>query len=128
MVELNNVSISVLLSVAETGSYTKTASELHFSMQAIRRHIRYMEERLGGQLIVWNGRRMEATPLGAEYVKFYREYLDGLERVKEDILRASDRINHRLRIALSVLVTGAASLIPVKIAAAVDPAIVLRGE
>ena len=33
-----------------------------------------------------------------------------------------------LSIALSVLVTGAASLIPVKIAAAVDPAIVLRGE
>ena len=33
-----------------------------------------------------------------------------------------------LSIALSVLVTGAASLIPVRIAVAVDPAIVLRGE
>ena len=33
-----------------------------------------------------------------------------------------------LSIVLSVLVTGLASLIPVRIATSVDPAIVLRGE
>ena len=33
-----------------------------------------------------------------------------------------------LSIVLSIIVTGAASLIPVRIATAVDPAIVLRGE
>ena len=33
-----------------------------------------------------------------------------------------------ISIILSILVTGAASLVPVRIATSVDPAIVLRGE
>jgi DNA-binding transcriptional LysR family regulator len=53
-----------LLAVAETGSFSRAAEQLHLTQSALSRSIRMLEEDLDARLIDRMGKRNELTPLG----------------------------------------------------------------
>ncbi|WP_332776627.1 LysR family transcriptional regulator [Polaromonas sp.] len=53
-----------LLAVAETGSFSRAAEQLHLTQSALSRSIQVLEDELGARLIDRTGKRNELTPLG----------------------------------------------------------------
>ncbi|MDQ0586257.1 LysR family transcriptional regulator [Variovorax paradoxus] len=53
-----------LLAVAETGSFSRAAEQLHLTQSALSRSIRMLEDDLDARLIDRMGKRNELTPLG----------------------------------------------------------------
>lgn len=53
-----------LLAVAETGSFSRAAEQLHLTQSALSRSIQVLEDDLGARLIDRTGKRNELTPLG----------------------------------------------------------------
>lgn len=53
-----------LLAVAETGSFSRAAEQLHLTQSALSRSVQMLEDDLGARLIDRMGKRNELTPLG----------------------------------------------------------------
>jgi DNA-binding transcriptional LysR family regulator len=103
--------MSVFAKVADLGSFAAAAKELRLSPTMIGKHIRFLEERLGSQLINRSTRRQSLTELGRDYLDHCRHLLEEAEAgdaLAEEALRAP---RGRLRIATSVAF-GSYSLAP----------------
>lgn len=74
------VQLRHLLSLAQTGSFSKSAAALFLTQPALSRSIRALEEELGQPLFDRIGRRSELTPFGRE----------ALARARELVLAADD--------------------------------------
>ena len=74
------VQLRHLLSLAQTGSFSKSAAALFLTQPALSRSIRALEAELGQPLFDRIGRRSELTPFGREVV----------ERARELVLAADD--------------------------------------
>jgi DNA-binding transcriptional LysR family regulator len=101
----------VFAKVADLGSFAAAAKELRLSPTMIGKHIRFLEERLGSQLINRSTRRQSLTELGRDYLDHCRHLLEEAEAgdaLAEEALRAP---RGRLRIATSVAF-GSYSLAP----------------
>ncbi len=61
---MNLKQLEHLLAVAETGSFSRAAEQLHLTQPALSRSIRMLEEELDARLIDRMGRRNELTPMG----------------------------------------------------------------
>lgn len=61
-----------LLAVADHGSFTRAAAELHVSQPALSQQIRQLEETLGAQLLDRSGRVVRATDAGRVYIDHAR--------------------------------------------------------
>ena len=61
---MNLKQLEHLLAVAETGSVSRAAEQLHLTQPALSRSIRMLEEELDARLIDRMGRRNELTPMG----------------------------------------------------------------
>jgi DNA-binding transcriptional LysR family regulator len=57
-----------LLALAETGSFSRAAAQLHLTQSALSRSIQALEDELGGLLLDRIGKRNELTPLGQTVV------------------------------------------------------------
>ena len=64
--------MSVFARVADLGSFAAAAKELRLSPTMIGKHIRFLEERLGSQLINRSTRRQSLTELGRSYLDHCR--------------------------------------------------------
>ncbi len=53
-----------LLALAETGSFSRAAEQLHLTQSALSRSIQSFEDELGARLVDRTGKRNELTPLG----------------------------------------------------------------
>ena len=53
-----------LIALAETGSFSRAAEQLHLTQSALSRSIQSLETELGGRLVDRVGKRNELTPLG----------------------------------------------------------------
>lgn len=62
-----------LLTVAETGSFSRAAERMFITQSALSRSIQTLEEELGGRLLDRIGKRNELTPLGQDVVKRARQ-------------------------------------------------------
>ena len=103
--------MSVFAKVADLGSFAAAAKELRLSPTMIGKHIRFLEERLGSQLINRSTRRQSLTELGRDYLDHCRHLLEEAEAgdaLAEEALRVP---RGRLRIATSVAF-GSYSLAP----------------
>jgi len=103
--------MSVFAKVADLGSFAAAAKELRLSPTMIGKHIRFLEERLGSQLINRSTRRQSLTELGRNYLDHCRHLLEEAEAgdaLAEEALREP---RGKLRVATSVAF-GSNSLTP----------------
>ena len=71
------------VSVAEQGSVSKAAQQVHVSQPALSRQIRDLEAELGVQLFDRVGRRVELTAEGEDLLRHCRDVLAQAESVRE---------------------------------------------
>jgi DNA-binding transcriptional LysR family regulator len=103
--------MSVFTKVADLGSFAAAAKQLRLSPTMIGKHIRFLEERLGSQLINRSTRRQSLTELGRNYLDHCRHLLEEAEAgdaLAEEALKAP---RGKLRVATSVAF-GSYSLAP----------------
>jgi DNA-binding transcriptional LysR family regulator len=74
--------------VAEFGSFTRAAQELHVAQQAVSQQIKALEQLLGVRLLERSSRRVTVTPEGVVFLADCRRVLAG-----------ADRAAHRVRAA-----------------------------
>ena len=67
------VQLRHLISLAQTGSFSKSADALFLTQPALSRSIRALEDELGQPLFDRIGRRSELTPFGREVVERARQ-------------------------------------------------------
>lgn len=89
--------LKTLMIVAETGSFSKAANELHVSQSAVSQRIKFLEERYGHQLLDRSGPLLTATEVGSLVIRKAGLIL-GLEKELQDEIRQMGRRN---RLALS---------------------------
>jgi DNA-binding transcriptional LysR family regulator len=65
--------------VAETGSFTKAAQQLHLSPTIISKHVRELEESLGVRLLNRTTRKVNLTEIGSVFYEHCAELLTQLE-------------------------------------------------
>jgi DNA-binding transcriptional LysR family regulator len=104
-------SMSVFAKVADLGSFAAAAKELRLSPTMIGKHIRFLEERLGSQLINRSTRRQSLTELGRSYLDHCRHLLEEAEAGDALAEEALSAPRGKLRVTTSVAF-GSYSLAP----------------
>lgn len=87
-----NESLRLLVTVAETGSFTRAAARLNYTQSAVSRRIAALEHRAGGPLLVRLPRGVRLTPAGRVLHRHAVDVLDRLARAERDltVLHAGD--------------------------------------
>ena len=67
--------VVALLTLIQTGSYTRAAKELCLSQPAVSHHIRQLEEEYGIKIFYKDRKELKPTPEGAVLVKYARRAL-----------------------------------------------------
>ena len=75
--------------VAERGSFTKAAQDLHVAQQAVSQQIKALEELLGVTLLERSSRRVRLTPEGLVFLADCRRVLAGADRAAERVRAAA---------------------------------------
>ncbi|RII27625.1 MAG: LysR family transcriptional regulator [Geobacter sp.] len=89
--------LKTLLIVAETGSFSKAAHELHVSQSAVSQRVKFLEDRYGHQLLDRSSPQLTATEVGSLVIRKAEKIL-GLELELQEEIRQVGREN---RLALS---------------------------
>ena len=90
-----------LLAVADHGSFTRAAAELHVSQPALSQQIRQLEETLGAQLLDRSGRVVRPTDAGRVYIDHARRALREFEAGRRAIHDVEGLERGALRIAFT---------------------------
>ncbi|MFJ2027679.1 LysR family transcriptional regulator [Streptomyces sp. NPDC087897] len=80
-----NESLRLLVTVAETGSFTRAAARLNYTQSAVSRRIAALEARAGGPLLERLPRGVRLTPAGRVLHRHAVEVLDRLARAERDL-------------------------------------------
>ena len=81
------VQLRHLISLAETGSFSRSATALFLTQPALSRSIRALEDEMGQPLFDRIGRRNELTPFGLEVLERARNIVFEVdERIPKDAL------------------------------------------
>jgi DNA-binding transcriptional LysR family regulator len=67
---LDNEHLRALIAIAETGSFTRAADTVHKTQSAVSMQIRRLEERLGVEIFVKEGRSARLTPEGERLLDY----------------------------------------------------------
>ena len=99
-----------LISVAETGSFTRSSELLHLTQPALSRSIRALEEEVGQRLFDRVGKRSELTPFGIEALQRAKMLVFEAEEL---VARGQGRLaGHSGKLRLGLGATPAAVLTP----------------
>lgn len=94
------VQLRHLLSLAQTGSFSKSATALFLTQPALSRSIRALETELGQPLFDRVGRHSELTPFGREAVERARDLVLAADDLRERGRRTGDGEEGLLRIGM----------------------------
>ncbi len=94
------VQLRHLLSLAQTGSFSKSASALFLTQPALSRSIRALETELGQPLFDRIGRHSEITPFGRETVDRARELVLAADELRDSSRLAGEGLQGLLRIGM----------------------------
>ncbi|OAJ56946.1 LysR family transcriptional regulator [Paraburkholderia ginsengiterrae] len=108
--DLNLRDIRAFIAVAQTGSFTRAATQLHLSQPALTVQIRRLEETVGMRLFDRNSRHVALTPTGRELLPLLQKSLHDMEHVLIDARALGVGASGTVRIAC--LPTFAASVLP----------------
>jgi DNA-binding transcriptional LysR family regulator len=73
-------SLRSLVALERHGTATAAANELALTHSAVSRQLKVLEEQLGVQMFVREGKRIELTPAGVAYARSVRSYLQDLSQ------------------------------------------------
>ncbi|MFF2747341.1 transcriptional regulator CynR [Kitasatospora sp. NPDC058048] len=90
-----------LLAVAEHGSFTRAAEELHISQPTLSQQIRQLERTLGVQLLDRTGRTVRLTDAGAVYTDHARRALRDLAAAERAVHDVQDLSRGHLRLGVT---------------------------
>lgn len=83
---MNILSLRYLLKIAEHGSITRAASELHITQPALTRHVAHLEEELRVKLLMRHGRGVCLTEAGHLLSTRARSILTDIDELSEELL------------------------------------------
>ncbi|MFJ8042356.1 LysR substrate-binding domain-containing protein [Kitasatospora sp. NPDC096147] len=89
-----------LVTVVETGSFTRAAELLHVSQPALSHQVRALERECGGPLLERLPRAVRLTPMGREVEPHARAALAGAERARAAARRAAGLDGGELQLAV----------------------------
>ncbi|MGW4645816.1 LysR family transcriptional regulator [Kitasatospora sp. NPDC004289] len=89
-----------LVTVVETGSFTRAAELLHVSQPALSHQVRALERECGGPLLERLPRSVRLTPMGREVEPHARAALAGAERARAAARRAAGLDGGELQLAV----------------------------
>src|SRR5262249_17171359 len=75
--------------VAERGSFTGAARELHVAQQAVSQQVKALEQLLGVTLLERSSRRVKLTPEGVVFLADCRRVLAGADRATQRVQAAA---------------------------------------
>ncbi|MBM6551681.1 LysR substrate-binding domain-containing protein [Marinomonas ostreistagni] len=90
-------SLPVFESVARLNSFSLAAEELHITQSAVSHHIKQLEDHLGEQLFIRQGRKLELTNEGKGYLDSITGSLNQIARATENIKGVTET---KLRLAV----------------------------
>ncbi|MET9775332.1 transcriptional regulator CynR [Streptomyces sp. NPDC006367] len=90
-----------LLAVAEHGSFTRAAEELHISQPTLSQQVKQLERTLGVQLLDRTGRTVRLTDAGAVYVDHARRALRDLAAAERAVHDVQDLSRGHLRLGVT---------------------------
>ena len=94
------VQLRHLISLAQTGSFSKSADALFLTQPALSRSIRALESELGQPLFDRLGRRSEVTPFGREVVERARQVVGAADDLRDSSAQVTRGQAGTLRIGL----------------------------
>ena len=94
------VQLRHLLSLAQTGSFSKSAGALFLTQPALSRSIRALEAELGQLMFDRIGRRSEVTPFGREVVERARQLVEAADDLRDSGAQMASGKVGTLRIGL----------------------------
>src|SRR5262249_792433 len=89
--------------VAEYGSFTRAAQELHVAQQAVSQQIKALEQLLGVTLLERSSRRVTLTPEGTVFLADCARVLAGADRAAHRVRAAARGEAGTLRIAYTLV-------------------------
>jgi DNA-binding transcriptional LysR family regulator len=96
--------------VAERGSFTGAARDLHVAQQAVSQQVKALEQLLGVTLLERSSRRVKLTPEGVVFLADCRRVLAGADRAARRVQAAARGEAGTLRLAYTL--TGAFETVP----------------
>ncbi|MEU7558226.1 transcriptional regulator CynR [Streptomyces eurythermus] len=90
-----------LLAVAENGTFTRAAEELHISQPTLSQQIKQLERLLGAQLLDRTGRSVRLTDAGEAYAHHARRALRDLAAAARAVHDVRDLTRGHLRLAVT---------------------------
>ena len=95
--------LQTFLTLCETGSYTKTAEQLHITQPAVSQHIKFLEKEYGAKLFVYAARRLQLTEKGKQ-LRVYTVSLRSNSRRIEELMRRGEAAGTRLEFGATLTV------------------------
>jgi DNA-binding transcriptional LysR family regulator len=89
-----------LLALAETGSFSRAAEQLHLTQSALSRSIQTLEDELGGALLDRIGKRNELTPMGVSVADYARRIVEEANDLRSNLPQLRQGRMGSLRIGL----------------------------
>ena len=88
------------VSIAETGSFTKSALQNNIAQSALSRRVRDVETELGVQLFYRNGRGVLLTEVGETFLARARGILADMEGLRQEMTRTSGVLDGSVTLAV----------------------------
>lgn len=107
--------LQAFVAVARTGSFTDAAVHLHITQSALSGLVKQLEHELGVQLVHRTTRRIELSPVGADFLPLVQRILGDLDRALTSIADLKSLNAGQVRIAVPQLI--ACTLLPESVAA-----------
>ena len=95
--------MSVFVSVAETGSFSRASKLLGSPLTTVSRKVAQLEERLGARLFVRTTRRLGLTEKGREYLERCKRILGDIEEAESALADDQQTPSGRLIVSAPVL-------------------------
>lgn len=93
--------IVVLATVAQEQHFTRAAERLGISKSQVSKQVRYLEDRLGVQLVQRNTRSVSLTEIGAQYADYGAQLMATLDEAEAMVAGYRDEVTGKLRIGVA---------------------------
>jgi len=90
--------LQTIVAVAQSGSFSKAAEDLHVTQSAISQSIKSLETKINAKLFKRSGRKVVLTPEGENLFLFARDFLERMEETVSKIQENKNTMSGKIRI------------------------------